>query len=126
MAGGGASLVCLEIIEKRSRHMKNREYQYMENPSYLTRRQFITIGGIVIALLALPTIWITSLVSRKTDYILARTKGLYKDDVESKVRVSHANQAVMKYYKDFGGKPLSERSETLLHTKYVNRTKGLS
>ena len=106
--------------------MKNKEYQYMENPSYITRRQFITIGGIVIALLALPTIWITSLVSRRSDYVLARTKGLYHDDVKSKVRVSHANQAVMKYYKDFGGEPLSERSEELLHTKYIDRTKGLS
>lgn len=106
--------------------MENKEYQYMENPSSLTRRQFITIGGIVIALLALPTIWITSLVSRKNDYILARTKGLYQDDVKSKIRVSHANRAVAKYYEDFGGKPLSERSEELLHTKYIDRTKGLS
>ena len=106
--------------------MENKEYQYMENPSDMTRRQFITIGGIIVALLALPAVWITFLTSRKNDYILARTRGLYQDDVKSKIRVSHANQAVEKYYKDFGVKPLSERSEELLHTKYINRSKGLS
>ena len=105
--------------------MENRTYSYMENPVQLTRRQFITIGGIVIALLALPVVWISSLASKKNDYILARTKGLYQDDSKSKIRVSHANKAVEKYYKDFGGKPLGERSEELLHTKYFDRTKGL-
>ena len=125
MAGGFHPLAGLEIIEKRSMHMEDRDYRYMENPSLLTRRQFITIGGIFIALLALPTVWIAILASRKNDYILARTKGLYQDDVKSKVRVSHANPSVMIYYKVFGGEPLGERSETLLHTKYVNRAKGL-
>ncbi len=100
--------------------------RYIEDPSRMTRRQFITISGFVIALIALPVIWIKALVSRKNDYILARTKGLYLDDVQSKIRVSHANQAVAKYYRDFGGAPLGERSEQLLHTRYVDRSKGLS
>ena len=106
--------------------MENKGYQYTESPFNVTRRQFITIGGIVIALMALPAIWLRSLTSARNDYILARTKGLYQDDEKSKIRVSHANKAVATYYKDFGGKPLSELSEELLHTKYINRTKGLS
>ncbi|HAR50064.1 MAG TPA: iron hydrogenase, partial [Smithella sp.] len=60
------------------------------------------------------------------DYIKARTKNLYQDDIKSKIRVSHANKSVARYYKEFGGKPLSHLSEELLHTKYINRTKALS
>jgi len=103
--------------------MENRTYNYIENPVRLTRRQFMTISGIVIALLALPVVWIASLASKKNDYILARTKGLYLDDTKSNIRVSHANRSVEKYYRDFGGKPLGEKSEELLHTKYIDRTK---
>lgn len=106
--------------------MENKEYQYTENPFNVSRRQFITIGGIMVALLALPAVWVKIMVTSKNDYILARTKGLYKDDEKSKIRVSHANKAVTQYYKDFGGKPLGHLSEELLHTKYINRTKGLS
>jgi len=106
--------------------MENNSYQYTENPFNVTRRQFITISGIVIALMAIPVIWLKSLTSARNDYILARTKGLYQDDEKSKIRVSHANKAVAKYYKDFGGAPLSELSEELLHTRYINRTKGIS
>jgi len=40
--------------------MENNEYQYTENPFYVTRRQFITISGLVIALLALPAVWTVS------------------------------------------------------------------
>ena len=106
--------------------MENKEYQYAESPFNVSRRQFITIRGFVVALLALPAVWVKYLASSRNDYILARTKGLYKDDEKSKIRVSHANQAVAQYYRDFGGKPLGKLSEELLHTKYINRTKVLS
>lgn len=103
--------------------MKEQEYQYTENPFNVSRRQFITIGGIIIAFLALPAVWVNALVSSRNNYIQARTKGLYRDDEKAKIRVSHGNKAVAQYYKDFGGKPLGELSEELLHTKYVNRSK---
>ncbi|MCK9392257.1 MAG: iron hydrogenase small subunit [Syntrophales bacterium] len=106
--------------------MKNKEYQYTESPFNVSRRQFITIGGIVVALLSLPVVWVKYLATSRNDYILARTKGLYRDDEKAKIRVSHANPAVAQYYRDFGGKPLGGMSEELLHTKYINRTKGLS
>ena len=49
---------------------------------------------------------------------LARAKGLYSDDEAQTVRCSHENPYVQQLYKDFLGKPLSEKSHHLLHTKY--------
>lgn len=105
--------------------MEEKSYQYMENPLHVTRREFITIGGIVIAFLALPAVWLKSITASNNDYIKARTKGLYQDDEKSAVRVSHANKSVMRYYKEFGGEPLGHLSHELLHTGYINRSKGL-
>lgn len=106
--------------------MSEQDYKYIENPLHVTRREFITITGIITAFLALPSIWIRSVATANNDYIKARTKNLYQDDVQSKIRVSHANKSVARYYKEFGVKPLSHLSEELLHTKYINRTKALS
>ena len=106
--------------------MENKQYDYVENPFNVTRRQFMTIGGLIVALMVLPSLWVRSLVSNRNRYILARTQGLYRDDEKAKIRVSHANRAVAGYYRDFGGKPLGELSEALLHTKYINRTHGLT
>jgi len=106
--------------------MEKQSYQYIENPLQVTRREFITIGGMVVAFLAIPTVWITLVTSSSSRYLQARTKGLYQDDTKAAVRVSHANKSVARYYKEFGGTPLGHISEELLHTKYINRTKVLS
>ncbi|MGV8057570.1 MAG: iron hydrogenase small subunit [Smithellaceae bacterium] len=106
--------------------MEKQSYQYTENPLHVTRREFITIGGIVVAFLALPAVWIKMATSSNNNYIQARIKGLYKDDEKSVIRVSHANKSVARYYKEFGGEPLGHLSEKLLHTTYINRTKGLT
>ena len=49
---------------------------------------------------------------------IARSKGLYSDDEAQTVRCSHENPYVQQLYKEFLGKPLSEKSHHLLHTKY--------
>ena len=59
------------------------------------------------------------------DIKLARMKGLYKADLKDKFRVSDENPDIIRIYKDFLGKPLSEKSHELLHTKYINRKKEL-
>lgn len=105
--------------------MEKKEYHYEESPFLVSRREFVTITGIVVALLALPVVIVRQLASARKDYVLARTRGLYRDDEKSPVRVSHASQAIAQYYRDFGGQPLGRRSEELLHTKYIDRTKGL-
>lgn len=52
---------------------------------------------------------------------LKRTKGIYKDDNNSSIRCSHDNPSIQKIYKDYLGKPLSEKSHKLLHTHYKAR-----
>jgi NADH-quinone oxidoreductase subunit G len=49
---------------------------------------------------------------------MARAKGLYTDDEAQTVRCSHENPYVQQLYKEFLGKPLSEKAHHLLHTKY--------
>ncbi|MFA6357726.1 MAG: NADH-dependent [FeFe] hydrogenase, group A6 [Candidatus Omnitrophota bacterium] len=50
-----------------------------------------------------------------------RAAGIYQDDKESKLRCSHENPSVQQLYKEFLGKPLSGKSEHLLHTHYQAR-----
>jgi NADH-quinone oxidoreductase subunit G len=50
-----------------------------------------------------------------------RIEGLYQDDKDSVHRCSHENPEIMRVYEEFLGKPLGEKSELLLHTKYKAR-----
>ncbi|MCM8812531.1 MAG: NADH-dependent [FeFe] hydrogenase, group A6 [Candidatus Omnitrophica bacterium] len=52
---------------------------------------------------------------------IARSKGLYQDDREQKVRYSHANPHVRQLYAEFLEKPLSEKAHHYLHTRYFAR-----
>lgn len=52
---------------------------------------------------------------------MQRAKGLYKEDEELTRRESHNNQSIKKIYKEFLGKPNSEKAHHLLHTKYIAR-----
>jgi NADH-quinone oxidoreductase subunit G len=57
-----------------------------------------------------------------TDEVRAkRTAGIYKDDKNSAIRLSHENPSVVALYKDFLGKPNSEKAHHLLHTHYTAR-----
>lgn len=47
-----------------------------------------------------------------------RIAGLYKNDSELPIRLSHENQELIAMYKEFYGKPLSELAEAMLHTSY--------
>ena len=50
-----------------------------------------------------------------------RVAGLYRDDVEHNLRMSHHNPAIKTLYDEFLGEPLSEQSHTYLHTHYTAR-----
>jgi NADH-quinone oxidoreductase subunit G len=50
-----------------------------------------------------------------------RAEAIYWDDREKQVRYSHKNPTVIKLYEEFLGKPLGEKSHSLLHTEYKER-----
>ncbi|MCB5229303.1 MAG: 4Fe-4S binding protein [Candidatus Cloacimonetes bacterium] len=52
---------------------------------------------------------------------LARARGLYREDEGMERRESHNNPSIQKLYKDYLGKPNSERAHKLLHTSYIAR-----
>ena len=54
-----------------------------------------------------------------------RIEGLYKRDLEMKVRLSHENEEIKALYKEFYGKPLSDLAQKMLHTTYFDRSKDL-
>ncbi|HNY21863.1 MAG TPA: [FeFe] hydrogenase, group A, partial [Treponemataceae bacterium] len=50
-----------------------------------------------------------------------RAAGLYTDDKECKIRVSHKNPMITQAYSEFFKEPASEKAHHLLHTHYVAR-----
>ena len=50
-----------------------------------------------------------------------RIAAIYKEDTSSAKRCSHDNTEIQSIYKEFYGKPLSEKAEKYLHTSFVNR-----
>ncbi|HPS40318.1 MAG TPA: [Fe-Fe] hydrogenase large subunit C-terminal domain-containing protein, partial [Candidatus Cloacimonadota bacterium] len=57
---------------------------------------------------------------------LLRAKGLYKEDEGMSKRESHNNPSIQKLYKDYLGKPNSEKAKKLLHTSYIARPTKLT
>ena len=55
------------------------------------------------------------------DSVRARMQALYNIDRTETVRTSHANEAIQHLYKNYLGKPLSDKSHHLLHTHYHKR-----
>lgn len=53
----------------------------------------------------------------------ARAKAIYAEDRNKPIRKSHENPHIIKLYKEFLEKPMSEKSHELLHTKYFERKK---
>ncbi|MBM3243245.1 MAG: 2Fe-2S iron-sulfur cluster binding domain-containing protein [Candidatus Omnitrophica bacterium] len=52
---------------------------------------------------------------------ILRAQGLYSDDASKQIRFAHENHFVKKLYEEFLGKPLGEKSEEILHTRYKPR-----
>ena len=53
----------------------------------------------------------------------ARTRAIYREDANKPIRKSHENPYIIKLYEEFLGKPMSEKSHQLLHTKYFDKKK---
>jgi NADH-quinone oxidoreductase subunit G/NADP-reducing hydrogenase subunit HndD len=57
------------------------------------------------------------------EIIKKRQEAIYRDDRNATKRKSHENEAVIKLYEDYLGKPYSHKAHELLHTHYVKRDK---
>lgn len=62
------------------------------------------------------------IVSRQKEIIEKRISGLYQEDENLSIRFSHENPDVIDLYNSFLGKPLSDKSEELLHTTYSDNS----
>ena len=51
----------------------------------------------------------------------ARAQSLYREDADKPLRKSHENPYIVKLYKEFLGKPMSELAHHLLHTHYFDK-----
>lgn len=60
--------------------------------------------------------------SQDKDILAKRMKKVYKLDEMNVIWKSHENPSVQALYRDFLGKPLSEKSHHLLHTNYHDRS----
>lgn len=56
-----------------------------------------------------------------TESLKLRAQALYSSDREKTVRRSHDNPEIQRLYKEFLGRPLSEKSHELLHTHYKKK-----
>ena len=56
-----------------------------------------------------------------SEVLYARANALYREDANKPLRKSHENPYIKTLYEDYLGKPLGEKSETLLHTHYFNK-----
>lgn len=52
-----------------------------------------------------------------------RQMAIYREDAGKPIRKSHENPFIIELYKEYLGKPLSERSHHLLHTIYFDRSR---
>ncbi len=51
-----------------------------------------------------------------------RQRAIYLEDTKKSIRKSHENPYIIQLYKEFLGKPMSEKAHHLLHTAYFDRT----
>jgi NADP-reducing hydrogenase subunit HndD len=61
-------------------------------------------------------------IRNTTDFRQKRAEVLYKQDKSMKLRKSHENPDIQRLYKEWFGKPGSEKAHHALHTSYVKRS----
>lgn len=91
----------------------------------ITRRQFFKGSGMLFVSAAITGIFAKIGIDAKTAsdaYIDQRIAGMYSLDERMVLRKSHENPEIAQIYKEFLSpgevKPLTEKSERLLHTRY--------
>lgn len=96
----------------------------LKEAGQLTRRQFLKGMGVLAAALVVGGVFLKTgkdAYAAHEEYIKKRAAALYANDASMPIRKSHENPEIKAIYKDFLSQPLSEKSEHLLHTHYINR-----
>ena len=89
-----------------------------------TRRQFFKAMGVLGGTAVVSGIILKYglyLDEKRDEYYQKRGAALYGNDLSMPIRKSHENPEIKEIYNKYFGEPLSEKSEHLLHTHYVNR-----
>jgi NADP-reducing hydrogenase subunit HndD len=60
-----------------------------------------------------------------SEIIKARAAAIYREDSGKQIRKSHENPFIVELYREFLGKPNSEKAHHLLHTHYFDRKKRI-
>jgi len=60
-----------------------------------------------------------------SEILKKRAAAIYREDAGKPIRKSHENPFIIELYKEFLGKPLSERSHHLLHTHYFDKSASI-
>lgn len=61
-------------------------------------------------------------ISKQKEINEKRISGLYQEDADLNIKNSYENPDIVDIYRSFLGKPLSKKSEELLHTSYQDRS----
>lgn len=94
----------------------------------ITRRGFLKAACIVTgaALIGIRTTGKAVAAAKQLkDYMVDRINSVYAADAKFPVRASQDNAQVKALYKGYLTKPLSHKSEELLHTKWFDKSKGI-
>lgn len=98
----------------------------------MTRRQFFKGTGILFVSAVLTGVFAKmgfDVQAASDEYIAKRVAGLYSLDESMTLRKSHLNPEIAQIYKDFLSpgevKPLTAKSERLLHTRYGSEIPAL-
>lgn len=97
----------------------------MRTFAILGRRTFFRmLGGAAGFLLVTGRATITSAAEVK-DYLGARIRAVYHRDTGMQYRRSQDNPMIRRLYTDYLDRPMSRRSEEILHTSYTDRSAGV-
>ena len=93
----------------------------MSNAITMTRRQFIKLGSMAAAALLIGIDTTSNVYAEVKSFFSRRLARVYERDAQMQLRKSQDNPLVKRMYRDLLESPLSEKSESLLHTKYASR-----
>jgi len=88
----------------------------------ISRRMFFRFASVVFAMLVVGYRNAADAVADTVDFLTARIETVFDRDRTMAFRKSQDNPAVIRLYDEFLGEPMSETSERLLHTTYIDRS----